>query len=112
MTNEKIIKAYLEQDNDYKIPKSSNVFFEKNVLFSYGYHYVMAIKLKDIFLLNDLNYSVTTAKQKSIFKRLCNNYKTIEHKEIMAIYAKYSKKELETLTYNDLVKLNIIEKLK
>jgi hypothetical protein len=43
--------------------KSSSVFFYGKILYSYGYHYILAEFIADdIVLINDVGYSVSTAK--------------------------------------------------
>jgi len=41
-----------------------NVFFEKNVIYSYGKHYPMAVIHNNLVLINNQSYSVTTQKHK------------------------------------------------
>lgn len=47
--------------------RCSNVFFEGDTLYSYGYHFKLAefrkIQGKEVLLINDQSYSVTTSKQ-------------------------------------------------
>ena len=42
--------------------KSSNVFFYKNKIYSYGYHYVLAEQFTNFTILNNKGYSNSTAK--------------------------------------------------
>lgn len=52
----------------------SNMFFEGNIIYSYGYHFPMAIKYKGYLLYNDSRYSVTTAKHQGIVWAACRHY--------------------------------------
>jgi len=53
--------------------KAGNVFFEKNIIYSYGNHYPIAVIYKDIVLINNKSYSVTTQKHKNWVKWALNN---------------------------------------
>jgi len=62
--------------------KAGSIFFDKNCIFSYGYHYVIAkyvndINGREICLLNDSGYSVTTAKHTSLVSRSIPYDKTV-----------------------------------
>jgi hypothetical protein len=52
----------------------SNLFIDGNVIYSYGYHFPIAIRLNDVdgfkFVWNKDKYSVTTSKHKSQIRRL------------------------------------------
>ena len=56
--------------------RSSNIFFSKDTIYSYGYHYVLAyfIDEKNIFI-NDDGYSRTTAKHISYVSYATRQYK-------------------------------------
>ena len=43
----------------------SNMFFEGDSIYSYGYHFRMAMKYKGVVLYNENRYSTTTAKHQS-----------------------------------------------
>jgi len=50
--------------------EGSNLFIEGRTIYSYGYHFPIAIRLEDnTFLLNEDGYSQTTAKHKGIVRR-------------------------------------------
>lgn len=51
-----------------------NMFFEGDVIYSYGYHFPMAIKYKGYLLFTEEGYSNTTAKHKSIVYGACSHY--------------------------------------
>ncbi len=42
--------------------KSGNVFIDRGILYSYGHHFPLMLKLGDYFLINGDTYSVTTSK--------------------------------------------------
>jgi hypothetical protein len=59
--------------------KSANVFFEGNRLYSYGYHFPLAIILTNkkgdkVALINDSSYSNTTTKQQSFTRAALGHY--------------------------------------
>jgi hypothetical protein len=64
MNNGDVCKEYINGD----IAKGNNLFVEGNILYSYGYHFPLAIRLilgkKYKFIINSDKYSVTTSKHK------------------------------------------------
>jgi len=66
------------QQNGNTHGRSSNLFFEGNKLYSYGYHYLLAEILADnIILINDEGYSVSTAKHIRIVIQATRQYTQI-----------------------------------
>lgn len=64
MKNISVIINFLNEGNK---TKAQNLFFEDNVLYSYGYHYPLCIKIKSdiygyIYFINSDGYSNTTAR--------------------------------------------------
>ncbi len=53
--------------------KASNLFFEGNILYSYGYHFPLCIKLLDGYIVNSNGYSMTTSTHKGILIREITN---------------------------------------
>jgi hypothetical protein len=50
--------------------KGNNMFVEGDVIYSYGHHFPIAIRMKNgTFLCNEDKYSVTTGKHKSYVRR-------------------------------------------
>lgn len=45
--------------------KGSNMFIDGKTIYSYGYHFPIAVKEKDFYLFNSERYSPTTAKHKA-----------------------------------------------
>ena len=45
--------------------KGSNLFIDGKVIYSYGYHFPIAIKLEDGFIFNKDGYSKSTARHKT-----------------------------------------------
>jgi len=78
VTNEKIINMFIDGLEKNK-HISENVFIEKLkngicVLYSYGYHFPLCIKLLDnTYLINSDGYSNTTARHKSLLCYALNN---------------------------------------
>ena len=69
------------------VNRTQNLFIKKNptnnilILYSYGYHFPLCIKLLDnTFLINSNGYSNTTARHKSLLCRDLgfNNFKDLE----------------------------------
>ena len=66
MNNSVRLKKYIERINadpsyGHEV-KSSNVFANHGVLYSYGRHYPVAFKAKNTWVVNTSGYSVSTAK--------------------------------------------------
>ena len=55
----------------------SHMFFEGDTIYSYGYHFPMAIKWNGKLLFNDDRYSVTTAKHQGYVWSACSHYDII-----------------------------------
>jgi len=79
-----------EVTNDFiegNISKTKNLFIEKDkngclVLYSYGYHFPLSIKLNDgVFLINSYSYSNTTSRHKGHLSRSLgfNSFKDLEN---------------------------------
>lgn len=51
----------------------SHMFFEGNVIYSYGYHFPMAIKWNGYVLYNDDSYSVSTSKHQGYVLGACSH---------------------------------------
>ncbi|GAG41002.1 unnamed protein product, partial [marine sediment metagenome] len=74
-----------------KISKTENLFSEKGdngqlILYSYGYHFPLCIKLGEKFLINSDGYSQTTTRHKSLMLRcirMSYKYNTTELKNII-----------------------------
>lgn len=67
-SNEEVIKGFIGGE---KI-KNRNVFsdydyFGRLVLYSYGYHFPIALKLNDCFFVNGNKYSRSTSRHQHIF---------------------------------------------
>ena len=60
-----VIEAFVDAPMDERGGKASNLFFENGVLYSYGYHFPLAVPLKrndyEFFVVNGDNYSSSTA---------------------------------------------------
>jgi len=70
MKNEKVISNFV---NGFK-SKNKNVFSERDsfgrlCLYSYGYHFPMALKLSNAFIVNSSKYSSTTSRHQSVLNR-------------------------------------------
>jgi len=61
-TNNEITTKYLEQSQDYGRTSNSSMFFEKNKMFSYGSHFIMALVSGNDLLISKRDSTVTTNK--------------------------------------------------
>jgi hypothetical protein len=69
-----VIHLFAERSQDEA--RCSNVFFHKNRIYSYGYHYLMGEFINDESIyINDSGYSVTTAKHVSELRYGTRQYK-------------------------------------
>lgn len=74
MQNEDVAIDFSKGLTDSKV---KNMFIEDNVVYSYGYHFPIAIRLKDegkgwgsyIYLFNQDGYSNSTSRHKNLVKR-------------------------------------------
>jgi hypothetical protein len=64
MTNEQFIAKYAHSIGYTSIPSKTcnNLFFERGVIYSYGYHYPLLFKVNGKVFRNIQGYSVTTSK--------------------------------------------------
>lgn len=78
MKNIDVVKAFIRGDEH---GTGGHIFIDKNVLFSYGEHFPMAIRLKDSlvnnsmgykFIVNKDTYSKTTSRHQSMFLKEIN----------------------------------------
>jgi len=69
MNNKKVGLLFAKGEENGKTP---NLFIDGNVVYSYGYHFPIALRLKDNgefrYILNSDGYSNTTARHKNIIK--------------------------------------------
>jgi len=74
LTNSEVIKRFIGGENG----KSGHMFISGDVLYSYGYHFPLLVRMrnwgKDKFLLNADKYSVTTSSHQSS----CFEYATVQ----------------------------------
>ena len=74
LTNEGTVQAFFSNtyENGYAQKRNdSNVFFEGNKLYSYGYHFPMAVLHEGFYFVNADSYSPTTGKHQSYVQRMC-----------------------------------------
>lgn len=75
-SNEDVVKAYINKKVDYG--RSGNIFFEGDVLYSYGKHFPMAVRKEDFYVVNADKYSATTGKHQGILFSLIPNSERLE----------------------------------
>jgi hypothetical protein len=63
MKNTEIITIFLSNSNyRNKNQKTKSLFFDDSILYSYGYHYPLCVKLADNkYIINNSGYSMTTS---------------------------------------------------
>lgn len=79
-SNKELTETFNKQAQSYG--KANSLFFEGKFLYSYGYHYPLAIIQDSYILINDRGYSVTTSKHIGIAKNVTSNRKQILTSEI------------------------------
>ena len=77
--NQDVINSFVNGNNENL--KTPNIFIEDSVLYSYGYHFPMSLKLSNGFVLNSSGYSMTTAKHKGFLARALSNENTFKDLE-------------------------------
>ena len=117
MKNTDTIKEFCNFGIDETI-KTRHLYFEGDVLFSYGYHFPLCIRLKNGFLINKNSYSMTTATHKGHLIRGLTDCNTIKELEKSKNEGKYKNiifkdtSELKTLLdENDSFRFMTIEEL-
>ena len=121
--NKDVAQEFVNYGIDESI-KSEHFFFEQDVLFSYGYHFPMCIRLKDGWVINKDGYSRTTGKHKGllinalnlnykeILKNCPNNIKLLTTSEIKNFLTEnVTEKGFRFITFEELNKLRIIKEL-
>ena len=68
-TNSDLCHVFAQQSQEYGRNAGKTLFFESNIIYSYGHHYPMAKILNGFALVNSTGYSNTTAKQTSYLLR-------------------------------------------
>jgi hypothetical protein len=67
MKNSEVANTFVDSDAEVK---TKHFFIEGNVIYSYGYHFPVCVKLSDgYFLFNKDGYSNTTSRHKSLVSR-------------------------------------------
>lgn len=80
-SNTELIETFNKQSQSYG--KANSLFFEDNMLYSYGRHYPLALFIEpNTILINDTGYSVTTGKHIRIAKDATSKRKQILTSEI------------------------------
>lgn len=75
MNNEQLLNLFVNGENNIK---ANNLFIEKGVLYSYGYHFPLCIKNGNEFIINSDKYSRTTSKHKTLLLRELNLKNIVE----------------------------------
>ena len=103
MKNKDIINAFIEGQEE----KVKNLFckrdsFGRMVLFSYGEHFPLALKLDDCFVVNGNKYSQTTSCHQGILNRAIKGQKIImvDTQKLKEIIGTDGKNESELIEVN------------
>jgi hypothetical protein len=73
-----LIHAFAQCNKPHGKTRTGNVFFEGNILYSYGYHFELAKFINDeTVILNDDRYSNSTSKQQAIVRSALRQYTQI-----------------------------------
>lgn len=72
-----VAHLFAHQAQDYASTSTRNFYFQGNMCYSYGRHYVAAVHHDDIVLLNSNTYSVTTTGHLSELRSACRHLETI-----------------------------------
>jgi len=78
VSNETCVKNYFEAVDREHYNKARGMYFTDNALFSYGEHFILAIKLNDgNYILNGDSYSITTSSHQSLTRRYAPDHTPI-----------------------------------
>ena len=118
---DELSEAFVYQKSSEGHTPNYRMYFEGKTIWSYGNHFVMAKFINsNLVLVNEQNYSVTTAKQKSILlghlpssieviqvsiPEACTKYRHKQNLEEMLLNAKYLKNKVKTARDS---KINIV----
>ena len=124
MKNRNVIKEFVNLGTNERI-KTKSVFFEGDVLFSWGHHFPIGIRLKDGWIINSDGYSKSTAThQNYLIYEIANLYdlkqlikEKDKHKDILISNSREMKnlmdehEDLRFITIEELNRLKILNKL-
>lgn len=75
-TNSELVHKFAEQSQEQGQTTTRNMFFNKNKIYSYGHHYLLAeILPNNIILINDTGYSSSTGKHIAKLRQATRQYK-------------------------------------
>ena len=113
-TNTDLVHAFAQRNQENG--KASNMFFEKDRIYSYGRHYLLAEfiehECETFILINDKGYSNSTAKHICLVRQATRQYRQffttnvdfqLVYNEIKSLYEKLGKAK-KPLTYIDAIK--------
>lgn len=73
-TNAEVVEAYLKAWSDRGRSSNGNLYFDGDVLYSYGSHFPMAVRRVGYYVVNGDRYSSTTSQHQSLlFQRVPNS---------------------------------------
>lgn len=98
MNNSEIGHAWIHRSSDNGRGTASNIFFEGDTIYSYGYHFAIAKQYDDFILFNKDNYSSTTSKHLSHVRSAISHHTIYE---VARPNAEGKKEHLEN--YDDLI---------
>ena len=70
MKNKQVCEDFAQGNAD---SKTKHLFIEGNILYSYGYHYPLCVRLADGYIINSSGYSNTTARHTGEIVRATTN---------------------------------------
>ena len=90
--------------------KASSVFIDNNIVYSYGYHFPLALRINHRdgfkFIVNKSKYSITTSKQQTWLKWKINDSQILSYmttEELKDFIRENDGKELKEIVLNKLV---------
>ena len=88
MNNREIVNKFR---NEATSGKSGNIFIEGNNLYSYGKHFILAVRMQDVYLLNGDSYSKSTSKHQSIVRSVLKPNFIIPFSALRQVTTEYEK---------------------
>ena len=114
--NINVVEDFTDYSDFEKKSKTKHLFIEDNVLYSYGYHYPLCIKINNsnnsnfVYFINSDGYSNTTSKHRGYlvrsitrdlnFKELIKAKNKGEYEHIYLMTTENLKKIIDTIKYD------------
>ena len=120
MKNQEVVYEFMNSYHPNEKIKAKHLFFQENVLYSYGFHFPLCIKFEGGFILNLNGYSNTTSRHKGLvlrelnfnsFKELQKGFNKKEVNNILLLSTEQINKLMENLKINEVNFMDVLKYL-